>query len=148
MYNPPADGLDLTMKGTLNLMFDYCSIRSNTKHNYYKTEPIILALFQINLNRLTYFFFSRSSCEWPHPPKLEKLLDNGILLICYNLIGVWVYAISAAMLMFGLDNEEQHIFTFCAFINQKFDLIWFISVNSTCKHDYKNNQGHHTGHQG
>ena len=22
------------------------------------------------------------------------------------------------MLMFGLDNEEQHIFTFCAFINQ------------------------------
>ena len=21
--------------------------------------------------------------------------------------------------MFGLDNEEQHIFTFCAFINQK-----------------------------
>ena len=23
------------------------------------------------------------------------------------------------MLKFGLDNEEQHIFTFCAFINQK-----------------------------
>ena len=22
------------------------------------------------------------------------------------------------MLMFGLDNEEQHILTFCAFINQ------------------------------
>ena len=24
-----------------------------------------------------------------------------------------------------------------------FYLIWFISVNSTCKHDYKNNQGYH-----
>ena len=23
MFNPPADGLDLTMKGTLNAMFDY-----------------------------------------------------------------------------------------------------------------------------
>ena len=66
----------------------------------------------------------------PPPPKLVKLFDNGILpicydityfyaCICYNLICVWFYAISAAMWMFGLDNEEQHIFTFCAFINQK-----------------------------
>ena len=25
-FNPPADGLDMTMRGTLNVMFDYCSI--------------------------------------------------------------------------------------------------------------------------
>ena len=56
-------------------------MRSNTKQIIYKTEPIILALFQINLNLLTYFFFSQSSCELPHPPKSVKLLDNGILLI-------------------------------------------------------------------
>ena len=28
------------------------------------------------------------------------------------------YAMSTAVLMFELDNEKQHIFTFCAFMNQ------------------------------
>ena len=28
------------------------------------------------------------------------------------------YPISAAVLMFGLDNEKQHIVKFCAFINR------------------------------
>ena len=29
-HNPPADGVDLTMKGTLNAMFDYCYIPLGT----------------------------------------------------------------------------------------------------------------------
>ena len=30
MYSPSADELDLTMKGTFNVMFDYCSIPLGT----------------------------------------------------------------------------------------------------------------------
>ena len=38
------------------LFFSQKNVRSNTKQNNYKIETIILALFRINLNLLTFFF--------------------------------------------------------------------------------------------
>ena len=48
IFNPPADGLDLTMRGTLNVMFDYCSIPLGT---YFKLGAQAGSC-QISRNRL------------------------------------------------------------------------------------------------
>ena len=47
IFNPPADGLDLNMKGTLNVMFDYCSILLGT---YFKlgAQAGLLSNFEIS----------------------------------------------------------------------------------------------------
>ena len=55
MYDPPADGLDLTMKGTLNVMFDYCSIPLGT---YFKLGA--QAGFLSNFEKSPYLCFWRS----------------------------------------------------------------------------------------
>ena len=53
--NPPADGLDLTMRGTLNIMFDYCSIPLST---YFKLGA--QAGFLSNFEKSPYLCFWRS----------------------------------------------------------------------------------------
>ena len=94
-------------------------MRPNTKQNNYKVEPIITDYSSFILNKFESSqtcFLSQSSCEWPHPLKSVKLLDNGILLIWYDktypyacslYVTVHVfecYTMSTAVLMFGLDN--------------------------------------------
>ena len=51
-YSPLADGLDLTMKGTLNVMFDYCSIPLAT---YFK--PGAQVRFLSNFEKSPYLCF-------------------------------------------------------------------------------------------
>ena len=53
--SPSADGLDLTMKGTLNVMFDYCSIPFGT---YFKLGA--QARFLSNFEKSPYLCFWRS----------------------------------------------------------------------------------------
>ena len=53
--NPPADGLDLTMKGTLNVMVDYCYIPLGT---YFKLGA--QAGFLSNFGKSPYLRFWRS----------------------------------------------------------------------------------------
>ena len=53
--NPPADGLDLTMKRTLNAMFDYCSMPLGA---YFKLGA--QAGFLSNFEKSPYLCFWRS----------------------------------------------------------------------------------------
>ena len=53
--SPSADGLDLTMKGTLNVMFDYCSILLDT---YFKLGA--QARFLSNFEKSPFLCFWRS----------------------------------------------------------------------------------------
>ena len=55
MIYPPADGLDLTMRGTLNVMFDYCPIPLGT---YFKLGA--QAGFLSNVEKSPYLCFWRS----------------------------------------------------------------------------------------
>ena len=55
MISPSADGLDLTMKGTLNVMFDYCSISLDT---YFKLGA--QARLLSNFEKSPYLCFWRS----------------------------------------------------------------------------------------
>ena len=94
LISPSADGSDLTMKGTLNVMFDYCSIPLGT---YFKLGA--QARFLSNFEKSPYLCFSvrdsgkntYSGITWGRMPQIIHMgyqndqSSMTIIMVCHNM---------------------------------------------------------------